>query len=79
MGPKKLMGSTKIDLFNDIHGDSGGYLQEISNISLQRRLATVGLTGTNGIQSHSPTQSFSKQAANDIHTIRWYLWETWSG
>jgi len=37
-------------------GDSGGYLhQTISSISLQR-LATVGFPGTNGIQSHPPTQ-----------------------
>ena len=31
-----------MELFNDIHGDSGGYLhQTVSSISLQRRLATV--------------------------------------
>jgi len=45
----------KIELFNDIHGDSGGYLhQPISSISIQRRLAIVGFTGTNGTQSHPP-------------------------
>jgi len=43
------------ELLNDIHGDSGGYLhQTISSIILQR-LATVGFTGTNSIQSHPPT------------------------
>jgi len=47
--------SIEVELFNDIYGDSGGYLhQMISSISLQRRLATVGFTGTNGIQSHPP-------------------------
>jgi len=40
-----------LEQFNDIHGGSDGYMhQTISNISLQR-LATVGFTGTNGIQS----------------------------
>ena len=46
--------SIKIELLN-IYGNSGGYLhQTISSISLQRMLATVGFTGTNGIQSHPP-------------------------
>ena len=46
----------KIKLLNDIHGDSDGYLhQKISSISLQSKLATVGFTGTNSIQSHPPT------------------------
>jgi len=46
----------KIELLNNILGDSGGYLQQmISSISLQRKLATVGFTGTNSIQSHPPT------------------------
>ena len=45
-----------MELFNDINGDSGGYLHQlVISISLQRRLATVGFTGTNGIQSHPPT------------------------
>ena len=46
-----------MELFNDIHGDSGGYLhQTIPSISLQRRLATVGFTGT-----HGNTQNYSKR------------------
>ena len=52
------MGRTviKIKLLNNILGDSGGYLhQMISSIRLQRKLATVGFTGTNSIQSHPPT------------------------
>ena len=32
-------------------------LHKKSSISIQRRLATVGFTDTNGIQSHHPTQS----------------------
>ena len=61
----------KIELFNDIHGDSAGYLhQMISSVSLQKRLAIVGFTGTFGIQSHPPTHRVTgKQAANDIHDL----------
>ena len=64
-----------MELFNDIHKDSGGCLRQlVSTISLQRRLATVGITGSNSIQSQYPSnaQNNSKQAANDImtYTIR---------
>ena len=46
----------EIEIFNDIHEDSGGYLHwTVSSISLQSRLASVSFTGTNGIQSHPPT------------------------
>ena len=56
----------QMELFNDIHGDSGSYLrQTVSSISLQR-LATIGFTGTNGKQSHPPTYQII-EAANDIH------------
>jgi len=44
-----------MELFNDIHGGLEGYLRQmVSSIGLQR-LATVGFTGTNSIQSHPPT------------------------
>ena len=55
-----------MELFND-----GGYLrQTASSLSLQRMLATVGFTGTNGMQSHPPTQNNSKQAATHIHDLQ---------
>ena len=45
-----------LSYFNDIHEDSGGYLHPtISSISLPRRLAAAGFTGTNGIESHPLT------------------------
>jgi len=57
--------SIKIELLN-IYGNSGGYLhQMISSISLQRRLATVGFTGTNGIQSHSPAHRIIADCIHD--------------
>ena len=45
--PYQLSGEAsgiKIELFNDLHEDSGSYLHQTS-ISLQRRLATFDFTG----------------------------------
>jgi len=51
-----------MELFNDIRGDSGGYLlQTVSSISLQRRLATVYVTGTDGTQLHPPTHRIANR------------------
>ena len=50
--------SPKIELFNDIHGDSGATLyQTVSRTSLQ---PTVGFTGTNGTGTPSNTQNNTK-------------------
>ena len=53
MGVKGEASSIKMEIFNAIHGNSGGYF--VSSIILQKTLVTVGFTGTNGIQSHPPT------------------------
>ena len=51
----------KLELFNDIHGDSGAIMyQTVSSTSLQPRLATVGFTGTNGTGTPSNTQNNTK-------------------
>ena len=40
----------KMELFNDIHEDSGSRLgQTMSSVSIQPKLATVGFTGTNSL------------------------------
>ena len=58
----------KLELFNDIHGDSGAILyQTVSSTSLQPRLATVGFTGTNGTGTPSNTQN---NTVNDIHDLQ---------
>ena len=71
-----------MELFNGIHGDSGGYLcQTVSSISLQM-LATVGFTGSNGKQSHPPTYQIVANRllmifmTDTICLIMVILWET---
>ena len=61
----------EIEIFNDIHEDSGGYLHwTVSSISLQSRLASVNFTGTNGIQSHPPTGNCESRNAGTRNGTR---------
>ena len=50
----------KLELFNDIHGDSGAILYQTVKYKLATRLATVGFTGTNGTGTPSNTQNNTK-------------------